>query len=54
MFYVFVLMLACFFVLSAVMPVLADGSEEVGLESSDAVSGTPFSVENMFPGDSVV
>lgn len=54
MFYVFVLMLACFFVLSAVMPVLAYGSEEVGLESSDAVSGTPFSVENMFPGDSVV
>lgn len=50
----FVLMLACLFVLSAVMPVLAYGSEKVGLKSSDAVSGTPFSVENMFPGDSVV
>jgi pilin isopeptide linkage protein/LPXTG-motif cell wall-anchored protein len=54
MFYVSVLMLACFFFLSAATPVLAAGSEKVGLESSDAVSGTPFSVENMFPGDSVV
>lgn len=47
-------LLACIFFLNIATPVLAVGAEKVKLTSSDTVAGTPFSVENMFPGDSVV
>jgi pilin isopeptide linkage protein len=52
--HVLTLMLACIFIWSAATPAYAAGAQDVSLPGSDTVVGMPFSVENMFPGDSVV